>query len=139
VQPLEWTIEDFVYEPQLDADHQKLFADAESLRQAMALGRPVSQIGFQLWRLAKSFSAHLATEERLMRRSRYPACHWHENQHRAGRAKLACLTQAVHRSDDLGAQESFVDFARWMRDHVHLADQMFAAHLRNHDRELIAS
>lgn len=139
VQPLEWTIDDFVYEPQIDADHQKLFADAESVRQAIALGKPASQVSYQLWHLAKSFSAHLTGEERQMRRSRYPGYQWHESQHQAGRAKIARLTQAVHRNDELGIREGLEEFIRWMQDHVHLADRMFAAHLRNHERERVAS
>ena len=139
VQPLQWTIDDFVYEPQMDADHQKLFEAAESVRRAVALGKPANEISFQLWHLAKSFNAHLAGEERQMRRSRYPGFAWHESQHQAGRAKIARLTQAVHRTDELGIRGGLEEFIRWMQDHVHLADRMFAAHLRNHDRELRAS
>jgi len=139
VQPLEWTSDDFVYEPQMDADHQKLFADAEGVRQSLVFGKPASQIGFQLWHLAKSFSAHVSSEERLMRRSRYPAFQWHEEQHRAGRTKIARLTQAAHRNDELGLRDGLQDFARWMQDHVRLADRMFAAHLRNHERGRAAS
>ena len=139
MQSLEWTADDYVYVPQMDADHQKVFEDAEHLRRAIALCKPASQLGFCLWRLAKSLSAHLSGEERLMRSSRYPAFQWHERQHDAGRKKIALLTQAIHRNDELGIQDTFQDLARWLRDHVHLADHMFAAHLRNDQRERLAS
>ena len=139
VEPLQFTTDDFVYVPQMDADHQKLFEAAENVRQAVALGKSASQIGFLLWRLSRSFSAHLAGEERLMRSSRYPGFQWHERQHHAGRTKMACLTQAVHRNDELGIRDGFQDLARWMADHIHLADRMFAAHVRNDQRERVAS
>lgn len=139
MQPLHWTSDDFVFVPQMDADHQKLFEDAENLRHAVALGQSSTQIGFQVWRLSKSLSIHLTSEERMMRSSRYPGFQWHERQHHAGRTKMAQLTQAVHHSDELGIREAFQDLVRWLCDHVHLADRMFAAHLRNDQRERLAS
>lgn len=139
MQSLQWTIDDFVYLPQLDSDHQKLFEDAETLRKAIALGKPSNQVNFSLWRLSQSFSAHLAGEERLMKKSRYPAVQWHESQHDAGRKKLAVLTQAVHRNDALGIKDGLEDLVRWLTDHIHIADQMFAAHIRNEQRGRLAS
>jgi hemerythrin-like metal-binding protein len=139
VHSLQWTTDDFVYMPQLDADHQKIFEDTENLRRAVSLGQRAGEMEFCLFRLAKSFSTHLSSEERLMRSSRYPALQWHEHQHDAGRKKLAFLTQAVHRRDVLGIPQALEDLARWFTDHIHLADQMLAAHLRNEERERLAS
>jgi hemerythrin-like metal-binding protein len=139
MQPVRWTPDDFVFVPQMDADHQKLFEDAENLRQAVVLGQSPTQLGFQVWRFSKSLSAHLTAEERLMRRSRYEGFQWHERQHHTGRTKMALLTQAVHRCDHLGMREAFQDLVRWLCDHIHLADRMFAAHLRNDQRERLAS
>src|SRR5215469_9715728 len=100
MQTVRWTPDDFVFVPQMDADHQKLFEDAENLRQAVVLGKSSTQIGFQVWRFSKSLSAHLASEERLMRSSRYAGFQWHERQHHAGRNRMALLTQAVHHNDE---------------------------------------
>ncbi|HEY1242154.1 MAG TPA: hemerythrin family protein [Bryobacteraceae bacterium] len=139
VESIRWTDDDFVFVPQLDAEHQKLFQDAEGIRLALSRGMDAGQVGLHMWRLTRSFSAHIAGEERLMRSSRYPAFQWHERQHHAGRNKLARLTEASHRKDERIAGEALEDFARWMRDHVNLADRMFAAHLRNDRRERMAS
>lgn len=139
MQPVRWTTDDFVFVPQMDADHQKLFEDAENLRHAVVLGQSSTQIGFQVWRFSKSLSAHLTSEERIMRSSRYAGFQWHERQHHAGRTKMALLTQAVHRGDNLGMREAFEDLVRWLYDHIRLADRMFAAHLRNDRRERLAS
>jgi hemerythrin-like metal-binding protein len=138
MQPLEWTADDCVYFPQLDTDHQKILEDAESLRRSFALGRSTSRIGC-LRQLSKSISDHFAGEEGLMRTSRFPGFQWHQSQHDAGRKKLALLTQAVHNNDELGVREGLEDLARWLTNHVHLADRMFAAHLRNDLRERLAS
>jgi len=139
VEPIQWTDDDFVFVPQLDADHQKLFQDAEGMRLALSRGMSAGQVGLHMWRLTRSFAAHAASEERLMRSSRYPAFHWHERQHGAGRTKLAKLMEVVHRRDERLAREGLEEFAHWMQDHVNLADRMFAAHLRNDLRQRMAS
>lgn len=139
MESIQWTDDDFVFVPQLDADHQKLFHDAEGMRLALSRGMDAGQVGLHLWRLTRSFSAHLASEERQMRSSRYPAHQWHERQHQAGRTKLAKLMEAAHRKDERPAADALEDFVRWMRDHVNLADRMFAAHLRNDLRARMAS
>jgi len=139
MQPLQWSTNDCVYLPQIDSDHQKIFEDVEDLRHSVALGRPANQIGCRLRRLSQDISDHLVGEERLMRTSRFPGFQWHQSQHDAGRKKLALLTQAVHNNDELGVREGLGDLARWLTDHIHLADRMFAAHLRNDRRERLAS
>ena len=139
MKPVVWTTDDFVYVPQMDAEHQKLFEDAEHVRRAVVLGASGRRVGFHLWRLSKSLAAHLAGEERMMRSSRYPAQQWHERQHDAGRVKMARLLKAVHEQDELGGKDAYQDLARWLTDHIRLADRMFAAHLRNDQRERLAS
>lgn len=139
MQPLQWTTDDFVFIAQMDADHQKLFRDTERVRQAVASGTPAGKIGYYLWRLSKGAAAHFASEERLMRSSRYPALEWHERQHQAGAHKLARLTEAVHGKDGHHTRDAIQEFADWMKDHIRLADRMFAAHLRNDQRERLAS
>src|SRR5215471_7750669 len=129
MQPIQWTTDDCVYLPPLDTDHQRIFEDAETLRHSVVLGRPASRI-WCLRRLSQSISDHFVGEEGLMRKSRYPGFQWHRSQHDAGRKKLALLIQAVHNNDELGIREGLEDLARWLTDHVHLADRMFAAHLR---------
>jgi hemerythrin-like metal-binding protein len=139
MESFQWTTDEFVFVPQLDADHQKLFQDTEVIRAAVERGMPTNQMAFHVWRLMKSFAMHLGSEERLMRGSRYPAQEWHQKQHRAGRGKMAKLLEASRRTDDGGFGAALEEFARWMRDHVNLADRMLAAHLRNDRRERLAS
>lgn len=136
---MEWTTDDFVYVPEIDSDHRKVFRDVEKARQALSNGTPASQVGFQLWRLSKSLSAHLSSEERAMRESQYEAFHWHQQQHHTGREKMARLLEVAHRHDLRKIDAALQEFTQWLRDHVGLADRMLAAHLRNDRRERLVS
>ena len=131
---VEWTCNDFVYAPGLDSDHRKLFEQVEKVRRAVEHGNATHQAGLDLWRLSRMAAVHCASEERLMQESRYPAAKWHKRQHKAGRTKLDRLVAAEQASDRKRMDGALEDFARWMKHHVHLADRMFAAHLRNDQR-----
>lgn len=139
MQPLEWTPDDFVFVPEIDSDHRKVFSDAEKIRRALANGAGSSEIGFHVWRLSKSLAVHFASEERAMRRSQYEAQQWHQQQHRTGRARIALLQEAARLRDTQGTSAALEEFCSWLRDHVGLADRMFAAHLRNDRRERLVS
>jgi len=139
VQALEWNPGDLVFVPQMDADHQQLFADLEKVRQAMDAGTATSQLGFHAWRLSKSLAIHCTAEERLMTRSRYPGFDWHERQHHAGRKKMARLIGAIQVNDRQRVEEAFREVTQWFQDHVRLADRMLAAHLRNDSRARLVS
>lgn len=137
--PLEWTTADLVFLPQFDADHQTLFARAETVRLALTTPAVAHQVVFDVFRLAKSFSVHAKDEEKCMRQSRYPGRQWHEHQHQAGRHKMARLLKAARGRTDQSVADALEEFTSWLRDHVNLADRMFAAHFRNNRRERLAS
>ena len=135
--PVEWTSDDLVFSRQLDADHRRLFEELERVRQAADAAGPAHRLRFLLWRLSKDLSIHFKSEERLMGECRYAARQWHYRQHQAGRNKMARLLEAARGPGDIGTV--LEEFVKWMKDHVHLADRMFAACLRNDQRERIAS
>ncbi len=137
-EPLRLKHTDYGFVPQLDADHDKLFDNVERVRQSMAL-RDTSEIAFTTWKLSRSLSAHLASEERMMRRLRYPALRWHQQQHEAGRKRMAKLRAAVSGSNEPEIADRLNALAKWLTDHIALADRMFAAHLRNNRRESLVS
>jgi hemerythrin len=129
--PVEWTADDLVFSRQLDADHRKLFEDLETVRQAAEVTGQASQVSYHLWRLSKDVAIHFKSEERLMQQCRYPAKEWHAKQHQAGRNKMNRLLKATRAGGSEASAAALEEFARWMKDHVRLADRMFAAHLRN--------
>jgi hemerythrin len=128
---VEWSPEDFVYSPHLDSDHRMLLEQVEKVRRALEPGSPANQAGLDLWRLSKMLSIHFNSEERLMRECRYPAYDWHRRQHLTGRRKMGRLIAMSRAAAAAQLEEPLEDFVRWMKDHIHLADRMFAAHLRN--------
>jgi hemerythrin len=136
---VEWTPDDLVYSRQLDGDHRKLFDRLEQVRQTLEPSGPSSRLGFHLWRLSKDLSIHFSSEERLMREYRYPAMQWHQRQHAAGRNKMGRLLVTLRTGAADGRAGALDDLAQWLKDHVHLADRMFAAHLRNQERGRLAS
>ena len=137
--PVEWTPDDLVFSRQLDRDHQKVFARLEKVRKAIDQNTPADQLAFDVWRLSKDLSIHLASEERLMRECRYPAKRWHESQHEAGRHKMHRLKEAARSGESALQAAAIEELAKWLKDHVHLADRMLAAHLRNDRRERLVS
>jgi hemerythrin-like metal-binding protein len=134
-----WTNGDLVFVPQLDADHQKIFAAAEKVCRSLELGSAASDTWFHVWRLSKSLTVHLASEERLMRWTRYPARGWHERQHEAGRKKMARLADVARSGERPEIAAALNELVGWIKDHVNLADRMLASHLRNDRRERMAS
>lgn len=136
---MEWTSEDLVFSPNLDADHRRLYAKLEAVRQAMERGAPTSLLGVPLWQLSKSITVHFRNEERLMNRSSYPAQEWHKSQHRAGRNKMRSVLEACRTGQADSVNQGLDELGGWLRDHIHLADRMFAAHLRNDQRAQLVS
>jgi hemerythrin len=139
VESLEWTTADLVFHSRLDADHRTVLENAERVRKVLMLGKPTTQLSFDLFRLEKALSIHFASEERLMRESHYPARQWHAQQHRAGAAKMANLMQSGRLNEPVQTAGALQELVSWLKDHVRLADRMLAAHLRNDRRGRLAS
>lgn len=137
--PVEWSNEDYVFSPPLDSDHQKLLEQMERVRRALEPGGAAHEPGLDLWRLSRMLSIHFASEERLMQECRYPAIRWHKRQHQTGRNRMGRLVEAAHVDGGQRMDNLFEKFVAWFRDHIHLADRMFAAHLRNDQRGRLVS
>ena len=137
--PVEWTPDDLVFSRRLDADHRKLFEEVERVRLAIEIETAANQLGLHLWRLSRDVSIHCGSEERLMQEWRYPARSWHERQHEAGRKKMAHLLEAGRGGHSEERDRALGEFVKWLKDHVRLADRMFAAYMRNEQRGRLAS
>ena len=136
---LQWTEDNSVFVPEIDAEHEALFHLLQELRRAVLAGEPREQLERQAGRLATRAASHFQHEERLMRASRYGAQDWHERQHQAARAKLAALIASIRGHGREPVFDALEALANWILDHVSVADHMLGAHLRNRDRERIAS
>ena len=131
---LRWTPEHSVFVPEIDFQHQEVFAMAAELRAAVMAGEGGARLEVLQGRLAVVIGSHLAHEEGLMRAAAYPSRDWHERQHQTARAKLAALNQSVAHGDHQETFEALEALAGWLRDHTSIADRMVGAYLRNHQR-----
>jgi hemerythrin len=81
---------------------------------------------------------HFSHEEREMRAAGYSLYPWHHRQHHTARFKIRVLERRIRRGDRDAALELLDFLSGWLNDHIRLADRMFGAYLRNHQRELAA-
>ncbi len=79
----EWKEEYSLNTPQIDNQHKTLFRLAEEMHAAMAQGKGKEVMGATLARLVQYTAEHFATEERLMRITKYPMFEAHLAEHRA--------------------------------------------------------
>ncbi|HJT89699.1 MAG TPA: hemerythrin family protein [Bryobacteraceae bacterium] len=132
---LQWTQENSVYVPEIDAQHRQMFGAAAELRRAVLAGEKPAQLELLLDHLMREFAGHSLRQEQLMQAAQYPAREWHRRQHETARAKLAMIRHNVHRGDREAIFESLESFAGWLRDHTSLTDRMLGSYLRNYRRE----
>jgi hemerythrin len=139
VRSLQWTVENSVFLPELDDEHQALFRAMQELRHAVVAGEPPREIALLMGTLSGEFARHFVHEERLMRETHYTAFDWHKRQHGAAEAKLATLGNCIRQGDYAPIFESLESLAGWLRDHTATADRMLGSHLRNYGRSRAAS
>ena len=117
--------------PQIDAEHQRLFALAEQLHGAMLKGAAKSVERELLASLVSYTRSHFAHEEQLMLRSKYPDYLQHKADHEA------LATKVVHLQNDLdsGRVSLSVEILKFLKDwlshHICGADHRIAEHLRS--------
>jgi len=134
----EWNETHAVHVPEVDKEHQQLFRLCDDLQRAMMAGAATSEIQSIVDDLVINAAHHFSHEERRMRAADYPLYAWHRRQHHAARSAVRVLERRIRRGDRDAVLELLDFFARWLNDHIRLADRMLGAYLRNHERELAA-
>jgi len=136
---LQWTEEHSVFIPEIDDEHRVLFQLCQDLRHAVLAGEAEDRLEFLAGRLANRAAAHFQHEEREMRASRYASWSWHEHQHQTARGLVVALCDSIRGHGTDSVFEALEALTGWMLEHVTVADRMLGAHLRNHERERLAS
>lgn len=122
---IEWTAELALGIPELDRQHQHLYAIASALHEAMRAGRGESLPG--ILALLRDFAdVHFAAEERHMRWRRYPGLGAHREEHARFVAEIARFEAEAA----VGVRPSLVVdvsifLGAWMRDHIRGGDLDF--------------
>lgn len=106
----------------IDAQHQKLFAIARELYEAMSAGRGKASLALILDRLVQYTATHFAHEERLMRIYEYPDFLKHKAQHDA----LTKQVLGFQKEFDAGMVSMTVQLLQflkdWLENHIQVSD-----------------
>ena len=128
----EWKPEYSVQIPQIDAQHQRLFALAAELHAAMADGKGKAVLEQSLAQLVDYTKVHFAAEEELMGKYRYPQAVAHKAQHDQLTAQVVDL-QKKFRAGNAGLTISLMVFLKnWLEQHIAGSDQQYSAYIRGH-------
>jgi hemerythrin len=126
----EWKAEYSVGIASIDAQHQKLFAIARALYEAMSAGRGKSALALILDRLVQYTAMHFAHEERLMRVYDYPNFLKHKAQHDA-LTKQVLAFQKDFESGKVSMTVQLLQFLKeWLENHIRVSDFEYAPCLK---------
>jgi len=122
--------------PQIDREHEALFAMADKLHQAMLDGSGVAVLRDLLAGLVNYTQVHFSHEETLMRQYRYPGIDVHAAEHRKLAEQVVDL-QRKHSAGKLTLTMETMQFLRdWLDHHIKGSDQLVAKHIRAHEAQL---
>ncbi len=124
--------------PVLDEEHQRLFRSCGELQRAVAAGAPLREMQSIVNALMGHITAHFSHEERQMRKAGYAPYAWHRRQHQAARRRATLLVRRIDSGDRQAARALGQFLAKWLNEHIPLADRLLAGYLRSHQRELAA-
>jgi hemerythrin-like metal-binding protein len=126
----EWKPEYAVGIGSIDAQHQKLFAIARELYEAMSAGKGKASLALILDRLVQYTATHFAHEERLMRVHDYPDFLKHKAQHDA-LTKQVLAFQKEFETGMVSMTVQLLQFLKnWLENHIMASDFEYAPCLK---------
>ena len=126
----EWKPEYAVGIASIDAQHQKLFAIARELYEAMSAGRGKASLVLILDRLVQYTSVHFTHEERLMRVYDYPDFQKHKAEH-DGLTKQVLDFQKEFELGRVAMTVHLLQFLKdWLENHIMVSDFEYAPCLK---------
>lgn len=126
----EWKQEYSVQIPEIDAQHQRLFALAGTLHKAMAEGKGKDVLQQALARLINYTKEHFAAEEALMRKFNYPEFEAHKKEHEKLTAQVVDFQQRFQRKENCLTVDLMQFLKTWLQQHISRSDQKYAALIR---------
>ena len=122
--------------PQIDREHQALFALAEKLHQAMLNGSGAAVLGDLLARLITYTQVHFSHEEGLMRHYHYRGMDAHVAEHRKLTEQVLDLQQKYAGGKLTITTETMQFLRNWLDHHILRSDQLVAQHIRTQESTL---
>ena len=132
-----WTKDYAVGVRQIDQEHQRLFALAESLHQAMLAGQGKAILQDLLASLVDYTRYHFAHEEQLMQRIRYPDYPQHREQHEDLASKVRAIQDRFSSCEITITIEVMQFLMEWLKNHTTTSDRGIAGYMKASERSAI--
>lgn len=113
--------------PEIDRQHQYLFALLNHLHEAMIFGQGRIMVAGVLNELTGYAESHFASEEAYMRGIAYSGITEHQEEHAMCVRRLAMLRGQYEQGATEIAVEVMSFLAAWLREHIGRADKEFAS------------
>jgi hemerythrin len=126
----EWKSEYSVQIPQIDAQHQRLFALAEELHTAMSQGKARTVLEQSLAALVDYTKAHFAAEEQFMKQYGYPEAGEHKVEHDKLAAQVLSMQERFRAGEKTLSISLMVFLKNWLENHIAGSDQKYSAYIR---------
>ncbi|MDH3611867.1 MAG: bacteriohemerythrin [Gammaproteobacteria bacterium] len=119
---LQWKDEFKVGVAEVDHEHEQLIGLINELHKTMQASGDFEQILDSLGEIYAQISAHFALEERMMRKSHYPAYAEHKEDHETLLDDLRDIMDDVEDDGIFDETQLSIDLNRWFSDHFRTHD-----------------
>lgn len=126
----EWKPEYSVQMPEIDAQHQRLFALAAELHIAMTQGKGYTVLERAFAALVDYTRIHFAAEERLMSQYRFPHAGEHKIQHEKLTAQVVDLQKRFCAGEATLSLKVMMFLKNWLEHHIAGSDQQYSVYIR---------
>jgi hemerythrin len=130
----QWTSAYAVGVRQIDEEHKRLFALAESLHQAMLEGQGKAILQGILASLVAYTCHHFAHEEQLMQRIGYPDYPRHLKQHEDLRSRVLAMQERAASGELTMTIEVMQVLMEWLKNHITASDYQIAGYMKKSGR-----
>jgi hemerythrin len=126
----EWTADYEVGVRQIDGEHRRLFALAETLYQAMTAGKGKAVLQDHLAALLDYTCYHFKHEEQLMERIAYPGYRQHRQDHENLRSTVRAMADRSASGETTMTIEVMLFLMEWLKRHIAGSDRLIGDRMK---------
>lgn len=108
--------------PEVDHEHRELIEMINDLHEVMQKGAGHDKVLESLGEIYAQIAAHFALEEKMMRKSHYPALLEHKQDHETLLDDLREIMDEVEDDGEFNEAQLSIDLERWFSDHFRTHD-----------------
>jgi hemerythrin len=125
----QWLPEYAIGVHQIDQEHQRLFAHADRMHQALLAGKGREILEALLAELIQYAGCHFAHEEQLMKRIGYPGYGEHRKEHEDLRARVAAMQERAAAGELTMTIEVMQFLMEWLKRHTIASDRRISSYM----------